>query len=224
MSEQIRIVRPGRGSEIIDEQGYPLDPPAGWKFLPAGDAAITRKVTARKIYWKVEFRKGRRTMSKGVWAPAEIIDSAVNEVQAARSTDSYKKKLEAGRNYRKKKEEQYGEEFLAAVINFLGFHESFRDLEKRLALAVTEHAIPVGSGTVARTEMIPIGERASRAVIAWMRHRTTAYDNMKIPRVKGLRRETRRMLAKKSSEILNSYRRGNEPGADCPLIAALKDV
>jgi Uncharacterized conserved protein (DUF2293) len=30
--------------------------------------------------------------------------------------------------------------------------------------------------------------------IAWMRHRTTGYDDMAIPRVKGQRREVRRML------------------------------
>jgi len=50
-------------------------------------------------------------------------------------------------------------------------------------MAVSQHATPVGSGTVARTERIPIQQRAESAVIAWMRHQTTAYDNMKIARV-----------------------------------------
>jgi Fe-S cluster biosynthesis and repair protein YggX len=45
---------------------------------------------------------------------------------------------------------------------------------------VTAHATPVGSGTVARTERIPLEQRAESAVIAWMRHQTTAYDSMKI--------------------------------------------
>jgi tryptophan-rich sensory protein len=49
-----------------------------------------------------------------------------------------------------------------------------------LADAVTQHATPVGSGTVARTECIPTHERAEAAVIAWMRHHTTAYDEMAI--------------------------------------------
>lgn len=54
------------------------------------------------------------------------------------------------------------------------------------------HAVPVGSGTVARTQLIPLEQRAEAAVIAWMRHQTTAYDRMSIARIKGERREVRR--------------------------------
>jgi hypothetical protein len=50
---------------------------------------------------------------------------------------------------------------------------------------VTDHATPVGSGTVARTKRIPVEQRAEAAVIAWMRHQTTGYDGMVIPRIKG---------------------------------------
>ena len=50
-----------------------------------------------------------------------------------------------------------------------------------MADAVTLGATPVGSGTVARTARIPSHERAEASVIAWMWHRTTAYDQMKIP-------------------------------------------
>ena len=39
--------------------------------------------------------------------------------------------------------------------------------------------------------------RVKAAVIAWMRHQTTGYDDMVIPRVKGNRREVRRMLAQR---------------------------
>jgi hypothetical protein len=86
---------------------------------------------------------------------------------------------------------------------------------------VTAHATPVGSGTVARTERIPIERRAEAAVIAWMRHQTTAYDSMTIPRVKGKRREVRRMLAARSKELLARYRCGDGAAASCPLAAAL---
>jgi hypothetical protein len=57
----------------------------------------------------------------------------------------------------------------------------------RLARAVTDNATPVGSGTVVRTKRIPVEKRAEAAVIAWMRHQTTGYDGMEIPRVKGKR-------------------------------------
>jgi hypothetical protein len=79
----------------------------------------------------------------------------------------------------------------------------------------------VGSGTVARTTMIPLEERAAKAVIAWMRHRTTAYDSMPIARIKGERRQVRRMLAQRSVELLRAYREGEEIGLDCPLQKAL---
>jgi len=86
---------------------------------------------------------------------------------------------------------------------------------------VTVHATPVGSGTVARTERIPVAERAESAVIAWMRHQTTAYDRMAIPRVKGMRREVRRELAMISRALLDAHRRDapHAPAA-CPLCTA----
>jgi hypothetical protein len=61
-------------------------------------------------------------------------------------------------------------------------------------------------------------------VIAWLRHATTAYDNMKIPRVKGQRREVRRMLAEQSRRLLEKYRAGSEADPACPLRRALSNV
>jgi hypothetical protein len=76
---------------------------------------------------------------------------------------------------------------------------------------------------VARTERIPIEQRAESAVIAWMRHQTTAYDDLKIARVKGKRREVRRELAEQSRLLLNDYRRGHSVDKTrCPLRKALE--
>jgi hypothetical protein len=97
-------------------------------------------------------------------------------------------------------------------------------MEKKLARAVTIHAIPVGSGTVARTQLIPIEERAAHAVIAWMRHQTTAYDNLKIARIKGERRAVRRSLAQQSVELLASYREGRASIENCPLQIAMNKL
>ena len=72
-----------------------------------------------------------------------------------------------------------------------------------------------------RTERIPIERRAEAAVIAWMRHQTTAYDSMKIARVKGKRREVRRMLARRSQELLHRYRVDEPVAVGCPLAGAL---
>ncbi len=87
---------------------------------------------------------------------------------------------------------------------FLAFHPNYADLAGRLARAVTDHATPVGSGTVARTKRLPVEQRAEAAVIAWMRHQTTGYDGMVIPRVKGRRREVRRLLAQRSKQLLRA--------------------
>jgi hypothetical protein len=40
---------------------------------------------------------------------------------------------------------------------------------------------------------------------------------MAIPRIKGKRREVRRILARRSQELLQRYRRGEPVGEDCPL-------
>jgi hypothetical protein len=101
------------------------------------------------------------------------------------------------------------------------FHPNHADLANQLARAVTAHATPVGSGTVARTKRIPVEQRAEAAVIAWMRHETTGYDGMVIPKVKGKRREVRRLLARRSQELLARYRRGEPAREDCPLKKAL---
>jgi len=90
-----------------------------------------------------------------------------------------------------------------------------------VAELVAAHATPVGSGTVARTERIPVAERAAAAVIAWMRHQTTDYDRMRIERVAGRRREVRRELAQLSRAVLDLHRRDAPHAApSCPLCTA----
>jgi hypothetical protein len=74
---------------------------------------------------------------------------------------------------------------------------------------------------VARTKRIPVERRVEAAVIAWMRHQTTGYDGMAIPRIKGKRREVRRLLARRSQELLARYRRGEPVQEGCPLWEAL---
>ncbi len=201
--------------------GRILTAPEGWVLLPPGDAALTRRVKEAGEHWVVQEMKGRKTFSRGVWAPAATIERIRAELEAERSTEGYAKKKEADARRRDKAQAAYVEDFFGAVVSFLAFHDRYRDLAHRLARAVTDHATPVGSGTVGRTRRIPIEKRAEAAVIAWMRHQTTGYDGMVIPRVKGKRREVRRMFARRSHELLARYRRGEPVGEDCPLKRAL---
>lgn len=172
-------------------------------------------------HWILQEKVGRRTFSRGIWAASATIDRLRAELEAERSTEGYAKRQEATARRREKVQAEYVEDFWGAVLAFLAFHPAHADLAGRLARAVTEHATPVGSGTIARTQRIPVEQRAEAAVIAWMRHQTTSYDGMAIPRVKGKRREVRRMLARRSQELLQRYRRGEPVGDECPLKTAL---
>jgi hypothetical protein len=195
--------------------------PSSWELLPPGDAALTRRVKAAGEFWLVQEKVGRRMFSRGIWAPRETIEQVRKDLAVERSTDAYSKRREADSRRREAQQAEYVEDFQAAVVAFLAFHERHSELALRLARKVAAHATPVGSGTVARTKRIPIERRAEAAVIAWLRHQTTGYDSMKIPRVKGQRREVRRMLAQRSKELLGAYRRGDLITAHCPLAQAL---
>jgi hypothetical protein len=211
--------RPGT---VKSQGGQVLQIPEGWGLLEPGDATLTRRVKKAGPSWTIKEKKGRRVFSQGVLASAVTIEAERAALEAERETDAYKKSLARSRERRAKEQETYVEDFHGAVLEFLAFAPEHADMAQALASAVTAHATPVGSGTVARTARIPIEERAEAAVIAWMRHQTTAYDTMSIPRIKGMRREVRRKLAARSRELLSAYRENNRaPASDCPLRAAL---
>jgi hypothetical protein len=201
--------------------GQVLTIPKDWALFPPGDAALTRRVKAAGDHFVVAEKKGRKLFSLGVWAPAATIEQIRADLEAERSTESYAKKQESAARRRDKVQTEYVEDFHGAVVQFLAFDPKHAEVAQRLAQAVTAHATPVGSGTVARTKRIPVEQRAEAAVIAWMRHQTTGYDGMVIPREKGKRREVRRMLAKRSHELLEKYRRGTPISDGCPLKSAL---
>ena len=201
--------------------GSLLTAPEGWVLLAPGDAALTRRVKAAGDHWVVSEKKGRKVFSRGVWAAATTIERIRGELEAERSTEQHARRKESDARRREQAQAVYVEDFFGAVVSFLAFHETYTDLASRLARAVADHATPVGSGTVARTKRIPVEQRAEAAVIAWMRHQTTGYDSMPIPRGKGKRREVRRLLAQRSKELLGRYRRGEPVSDDCPLRQAL---
>lgn len=195
--------------------------PEGWVLVAPGDSALTRRIKAAGDHFAVAEKRGRKVFSRGIWTSAATVKRIRAELEAERSTEGFAKRQEADARRRTKAQAEYVEDFHGAVVAFLDFHPPHADLAGRLARAVTNHATPVGSGTVARTKRIPVQQRAEAAVIAWLRHQTTGYDGMRIPRVKGKRREVRRMLAQRSKELLARYRRGEPVGEECPLKSAL---
>lgn len=223
MSDRTRIVGPGPdGRSVRTAEGEVLCPPEDWVLLSPGDPGLTRRVKEAGPSWTVRYRRGNKIFSAGVWAPRAIIDAVARGLKSERSTPEYARKRAADAARRERDQREYVEEFYQSVLAWLAFHPRYLPIADRLARAVTRHATPVGSGTVARTERIPVEERAAAAVIAWMRHQTTAYDGLHIPRVKGARREVRRDLAACSQALLAGYRAGAEIDPErCPLWLAL---
>jgi hypothetical protein len=219
-----REVRPGPGPrQILNEYGSVETVPAHWGLLPPGDAALSRRIKQDGPSVTVIELKGRKRFSRGIWAPSDRIEALREVLRVEREDPSYQRKLDAGRRRRDEAQEVYAGAFRDEVLRYLNFHPAFHAEGEALAGLIAAHAVPVGSGTVARTERIPVEERAAAATIAWLRHQTTAYDQMKIPRERGRRREVRRMLAQTSTRLLAHYREGRPiDRAVCPLYAALR--
>lgn len=222
MAETLTLTPTADPSVFLAPDGRRLTPPPGWACLPPGDAALTRRVKLAGPSWAVIEKKGRKAFSRGLWAPAETIERLRAALEAERSTEAYAKKRVADVARRERTQAAYVVNFEQAVLEFLRFAPRWQPLARTLAARVAAHATPVGSGTVARTERIPIEERARAAVIAWMRHQTTGYDDMRIARVKGARREVRRELAEVSCAVLDLHRRDEAHAPQrCPLCQAV---
>ncbi|HVK86749.1 MAG TPA: DUF2293 domain-containing protein [Kofleriaceae bacterium] len=207
MPESLTLAPTGDPCVFLAPDGRRLSPPADWACLPPGDAGLTRRVKAAGPSWQVIEKRGRKSFSKGLWAPRANIEAARAAIEADRSTEAYAKKRASDVERRARTQAAYAASFEDEVRAFLRFAPRWAALGERLAQLVAVHATPVGSGTVARTQRIPIEERARAAVIAWMRHQTTGYDDMKIERVAGRRREVRRELAELSRALLDVHRR-----------------
>ena len=221
-NSQAQTFAPGPAPHTVRAaDGRIIRAPADWALIAPGDAALTRRVKAAGDHWVVAEKKGRRVFSRGVWAPAATIFHVRAALEVERATESFAKKRASSARRRQQVQATYVEDFTAAVISVLNFHPNYAAIAQRMAGLVSDRATPVGSGTVARTQRIPVERRAEAAVIAWLRHQTTGYDSMVIPRVKGQRREVRRLLARRSQDLLARYRRGEALSPGCPLQQAL---
>jgi len=223
MPDKQREVRPGPDPRSVRTQdGQVLRVPTGWVLVPPGDAALTRRLKAAGPTWTVKDKRGRRSFSQGLWTDGAAVQPIRDALTVERADPAHARKLDAGRRRREVAQVQYEGDFQAAILSFLAFHPSYALLARVVSNAITEHAAGVGSGTVARTKRIPIEQRAEAATIAWLRHQTTEYDDMDIPRVKGMRREVRAQLARRSRRLLDQYRQGKPVAPeDCPLSRAV---
>lgn len=222
--ETLEVSPSSKPRHVVNAKGETIKVPESWALLEPGDAALSRRIKKDGPTWTMKEKKGRRLFSKGIWAPADRITALRAELERERLDPSYQKKLDAGRKRREQEQIAYAADFESSVREYLAFAPAYAALAEKMAKQIADHATPVGSGTVARTKRIPIEQRAQAATIAWMRHQTTAYDDMAIPRAKGQRREVRKLLAKRSKQLLNDYRNGAERPPNCPLAAALTEA
>ncbi|NBQ57478.1 MAG: DUF2293 domain-containing protein [Opitutaceae bacterium] len=224
MPNATREVRPSqKPGHVINEHAVLELVPSGWILLPPGDSALSRRIKADGPTWTMSEMKGRKRLSQGIWAPAHRIEALRAELLVERADPAHQRKLDSARDRRAVEQADYVEDFRAAVLTFLAFHCAHAGDAQRLADLIAAHATPVGSGTVARTKRIPIQERAEAATIAWLRHQTTGYDQMRIPLIKGRRREVRHLLAQRSHQLLRLYREGRPVDHKlCPLQTALR--
>ena len=105
MPDQTRTVTPGsvEGS-VRTEDGKELPVPEGWVLLPPGDAGWTRRVKAGGPTWTVKEKKGRRTFSRGVWAPQERVEETKRALDAERSSEAYAKRRQRDQVRRQEKQ------------------------------------------------------------------------------------------------------------------------
>ena len=222
--DEFTVWRTARPREVL-YNGKVVPLPDNWQLVKSGDPGLTRRLkNCGAPYWVLVHKRRNRIEKCGLFMDRETVEAVKAELDAERATEEYQKQLASSRRSREKKQKIYEADFYQAVIGYLNFAPCYRELAEKFAALVVEHAVPVGSGTVARTATIPIEQRAEAAVIAWMRHQTTAYDNMYIARVKGERRAVRRELAGQSRQILVRYVKGEAIAEDCPLYHALKEL
>lgn len=224
MSDSERMIEEDprkKGSYLL--QGKSVTIPPDWCFTPSGDPGLTRRLKKEApSCFILVYRRKNRWQAKGLFCDSLTTEKVKKEWEKEKNSPAHIARLESSRKRREKEEKLYKLEFFYMVRNFLAFAPRYKVLAEELARLVADHACPVGSGTVARTKTISVEKRAEAALIAWMRHQTTSYDNMTIARVKGRRREVRRELASSSRIILERYRRGEDIPEDCPLYLALE--
>jgi len=159
-----REVRPcQKPGYVLNEHAVLEAVPAGWALLPPGDAALSRRIKSDGPSWTMSEKKGDERFPAAFGPPPTASPPSAPELLAERADPAYERKLTAARQRRAVEQADYVEDFRASVLTFLAFHPTHAADAALLATLIAAHATPVGSGTVARTERIPIEERAEAA-------------------------------------------------------------
>ena len=151
MKEDIKVWRTNRPRDFLCD-GKSVTVPESWVFVPSGDPGLTRRLKSTAECWSVVHKRKNRIESLGIWCDGTVVEKVKADLTEERSNPVYLRKLELARQARIAKQDAYVVEFRQAVVDFLNFAPCYEELAWDLADAVTDQAVPVGSGTVARTE------------------------------------------------------------------------
>lgn len=171
--------------DVYDTRQGPWSPdhgdikiPAGWEFLPSGDAFVTRQVKGDGLYW-VAWRprgKGRPHRRRlGLWAPTEAIERA--RALAEQTVEQRLRHRGQGALQRARTEDRYRADLAEAIYGYLAFAPRYHEIASQIAQGAAVLAATVGSGRVGRTRTLPLEERAALAARAWIRHNLTDYED-----------------------------------------------
>ena len=163
--------REGEGFWNPERGNIPV--PAGWVFVPAGDAFVTREVK-KGPHWVLLKRRKGYTATLGVFCPEASLASA--EKRRDETAGSRERGRAAGRVSRGRAESRYRVEMERAILEFLAFRPEHAALAEEIAKGAAAQATPVGSGRVGRTRKLSLSQRAELAARAYMRHKHTDYE------------------------------------------------
>jgi hypothetical protein len=144
-------------------------------FLPAGDAALTRRARKHSTFSAVVLRWSRarqRYERQGLLVEAEALEQAEGECLADEEVRARRREREAAR--REELDQQYVQEFARRV------RELYPRCPRGREAAIAEHACLKYSGRVGRSAAAKsYDEQAVRlAVMAHVRHAETQYDKL----------------------------------------------
>jgi len=144
-------------------------------FLPAGDAALTRRARKRSTLSAVVLRWSRarkRYERQGLLVEAEALEQAEQECLADEEVRARRREREAAR--REELDQQYVQQFARRV------RELYPRCPPGRELIIAEHACLKYSGRVGRSASAKsFDEQAIRlAVLAHVRHAETRYDEL----------------------------------------------
>ena len=95
--------------------------------------------------------------------------------RAARAEELETKRVASAKT-RERKERIKGERLREEVLKYLDFKPEHEEEALAVAKCVVSWTMPVGAGTVGRSQSLSLAEIAERAVCAWLRHNITGYD------------------------------------------------